>query len=446
MCLRPVLIYNPEFLKNKHTFIQVHYNKRIKYVVQFYKGFNYGFEMPSAKAVGATLENHENYFGVDGAGFVTNMWLPVNCNKCPECIEQKRSALSVRMQLEQLGHDPIRPLFVTLTYDDFNLPPDGVNTTDLKYFLKRLHINLTRAGYSSYFRHVFFSEYGSLHGRAHYHGILYGLDTSRFPRFLDFVSLLEKSWGKGFVFVKHCDSGVYGYISKYIHKDAFYPVPSGKNPNFWVGSRKNGGLGCKALESDVFLSYCQTDHFPTITIRLDGKCKTVTLPRYIRDKIYPKLSQLVRKDIKDRFNLFVHNWAKLQLLRDSPRADLLSDHEKYSSFPPDLLDKYAFFSYEYDNVYCNMTYEEARGILKFMFSSDVANIIDVLDREYKWLMSQDIDTYSILQQVWHTENYSSRFIERVLQWMRDQPDPADREITINHSNHRHYNFAVKDLQ
>ena len=122
--------------------------------------------------------------------------MAVPCGKCEECIESKRSQIRVRMYLEQMSHD-VPPIFVTLTYNNDNLPQDGVSREDLKRFLNRFHLYLGRAGRPTYFRHVFFSEYGSQNGRPHYHGIIFGHGVEdTYKDKMQFFQILEKAWEK----------------------------------------------------------------------------------------------------------------------------------------------------------------------------------------------------------------------------------------------------------
>ena len=65
----------------------------------------------------------------------------------------------------------LRNSFVTLTYDDDHLPPDGGLV--LAHFQKFVR-SYRRAGHK--FRYYHCGEYGDLHGRPHYHSILFGTD------------------------------------------------------------------------------------------------------------------------------------------------------------------------------------------------------------------------------------------------------------------------------
>lgn len=94
---------------------------------------------------------------------------PVKCGQCMECRLAYSREWAIRMSHEMHMHD--RYCFLTLTYDDLNLPRYGqLVKRDLQLFFKRL-----RKSFGP-FRYVACGEYGELHRRPHFHVALYGLD------------------------------------------------------------------------------------------------------------------------------------------------------------------------------------------------------------------------------------------------------------------------------
>lgn len=61
------------------------------------------------------------------------------------------------------------PLFLTLTYNNENLPKHGVFKEEVQLFLKRLRISLDRLHYKHNLRYFACAEYGSKSKRPHYH-------------------------------------------------------------------------------------------------------------------------------------------------------------------------------------------------------------------------------------------------------------------------------------
>ena len=71
--------------------------------------------------------------------------------------------LLVRMSFPKVS------LFLTLTYNNENLPKHGVFKEEIQLFLKRLRISLDRLHYKHNLRYFACAEYGSTSKRPHYH-------------------------------------------------------------------------------------------------------------------------------------------------------------------------------------------------------------------------------------------------------------------------------------
>lgn len=130
--------------------------------------------------------------------------------------------------------------FVTLTYDDFNLPPGGsLRYRDVQLFLKRLR----KAFGGKQIRFFCCGEYGESTRRAHYHLILYGIRFDDAAIFKESMAnqgekwstctsvKLNAIWGKGFATVQDFSVGAAGYVARYCIKkvngdraDAYYQV------------------------------------------------------------------------------------------------------------------------------------------------------------------------------------------------------------------------------
>ena len=95
--------------------------------------------------------------------------------------------------------------FITLTYDNENLPPDGsLQIEDYQKFLKRLRKK-------NKFRYFLVGEYGDLNWRPHYHAILYGLGE------VD-QAVIQESWNMGNTETFPCDDKLIRYICGYCLK------------------------------------------------------------------------------------------------------------------------------------------------------------------------------------------------------------------------------------
>ena len=124
------------------------------------------------------------------------MYMQVPCGKCVLCRSKKATEWSFRATCETVYSTSI-PLFVTLTYNNRNLPEHGVFKEELQLFMKRLRIRLDRLNYKHNIRYFACSEYGSRSKRPHYHMILWN-----FPRegslqnIWNVTKLIEKCWSK----------------------------------------------------------------------------------------------------------------------------------------------------------------------------------------------------------------------------------------------------------
>lgn len=127
---------------------------------------------------------------------------------------------ALRIVHESKLHD--RNCFVTLTYDEFHLPPHGsLQYADVQAF----HHRLRKA--CGPFRFFCVGEYGEQLSRPHYHVCYFGLwpaDARRLRSLADEKypswesSILSKTWGKGFVQFGQLTYESAQYCSGYIFK------------------------------------------------------------------------------------------------------------------------------------------------------------------------------------------------------------------------------------
>ena len=98
----------------------------------------------------------------------------------------------------------------------------------------------------------------------------------------------------GFAYCLPCKQGAISYVMKYMKKQ-FIP-PAGKNPLFFLTSRKNGGLGAEYARR--FLAHYRShpdDTKITATDPFTGYTQTVTMPVYFRRIYFPTLSVVCHK-------------------------------------------------------------------------------------------------------------------------------------------------------
>lgn len=151
----------------------------------------------------------------------------VPCNKCLECLKTRRNQWFLRAWQQFENSDSA--IFITLTYNNDNLPFAGVSVRDIQLFIKRVREE-NRKYTDKKLSYYFVSEYGNKHKRPHYHGIIYNCELD--------IDVIEEKWNKGFIYVGEVNSKSINYVSKYIGKIKF--VPRGQRKNFILFSKSLG--------------------------------------------------------------------------------------------------------------------------------------------------------------------------------------------------------------
>lgn len=139
------------------------------------------------------------------------------CGKCPACRLNRAKLWQGRLLLERLEHRD--GLFVTLTYDDDNVPHVQADNgqswrRDGQLFMKRL-----RRFHPSPVRYFLVGEYGSLFARPHFHVCLFGtfdvsLDRQGFIR----SESIDKAWKYGHVKIGEVTPESAAYVTGYVLK------------------------------------------------------------------------------------------------------------------------------------------------------------------------------------------------------------------------------------
>lgn len=264
------------------------------------------------------------------------------CGQCFTCTVNKRRVWSHRIVLESMAHSS--NAFLTLTYDDDNLPgeyfhhktgevfaPFSVSKYHHQDFMKRL-------GY--YFgncpRFYMCGEYGEKSQRPHYHYALFGFPRCHggakyvgrkfIPCECSTCLKLKKTWGKGNIFLGTLtpDSASYvcGYINKKLTNSSDFRQSgytgltnaqklNGRHPEFGLMSLKPG---LASYVSDNIVSrlthYGLLDYDDVPRVASHG-AKSFPLGRYISDKVHEKLNHSLSKTQKDSRSA----WSLFSMLR-----------------------------------------------------------------------------------------------------------------------------------
>lgn len=166
-----------------------------------------------------------------GGGFTANhsasntIPLTIPCGQCIGCRTDKKLEWAVRLVHESRVHTS--SIFVTLTYDDANVPIGyGLDKRHAQLFLKRLRKRIA----PTKIRFFLVGEYGDQSKRPHYHAIIFGWEPpdarvySQGANPLYLSKLLDQTWGKGNCLFGYADPEACKYVSHYTVKRITGPM------------------------------------------------------------------------------------------------------------------------------------------------------------------------------------------------------------------------------
>lgn len=242
---------------------------------------------------------------------------PLPCGQCIGCRLERSRQWAVRIMKELKLHD--RSSFLTLTYDDANLPlywhdasgrkitPSGLRPTlnldDIQLFLKKLRKNFAPE------RLRFFQcgEYGEKTARPHHHMILFGEDfckdrepiensRSGYPQFQS--PLLTKLWGKGRCTISEVSFESAAYVARYSLKKMTGPGSClsymNRKPEYVTMSR-NPGIAAG------FFDEFKNDVYPYDEV-IPGPGRPPSLPPKYFDKLLEKVDPEMFERVKKKRN------------------------------------------------------------------------------------------------------------------------------------------------
>lgn len=251
--------------------------------------------------------------------------LVFGCAQCMPCRINRQRVWAHRIVLESYKHESNS--FVTLTYDDKNLPLGGTLVPrDYQLFLK----SLREFVYPNPIRFFAVGEYGDASERPHYHlgvfghpGCLnwYQTDYERAVCNCDACFMIRKCWKKGRTDNAFLTKDSAQYLAKYVTKrltNKNDPWTAhwlrGRYPEFSRQSNGGGkamikgGIGVTAID-EIVDALCTEHGIKSIVENRDvpvslmlGK-KQIPLGRYLRSKIREKIASEKGREIIKRENL-----------------------------------------------------------------------------------------------------------------------------------------------
>lgn len=197
------------------------------------------------------------------------------CGQCLSCTIKRRRAWVTRLYLENIFHTDA--CFVTLTYNDDNLPANGsLVKRDFQLFIKRLR----KAAYPVKLRYYACGEYGTKSQRPHYHAIIFGLPYTA-------KALFESCWRFGYVYLGDVTHNSISYVAGYVtKKQSHKDFPDYMQKEFSVMSLKPA-IGSAAIPYIASaLSASGVSDVPPF-LRIGGK--KYVIPKFLRRKLEPLL-------------------------------------------------------------------------------------------------------------------------------------------------------------
>jgi hypothetical protein len=145
--------------------------------------------------------------------------MTIACGQCLGC----RTELSRQWAMRNMHEASLYAdnSFLTLTYDNENLPPNG--SLDKKAFPKFIRSLRQDQPKGKKIRYYACGEYGDNFNRPHYHAILYNYrpnDLIKIPNKKDLFTspYLTKKWNKGFISIGNVTFQSAAYVSSYVTK------------------------------------------------------------------------------------------------------------------------------------------------------------------------------------------------------------------------------------
>ncbi|QXP08103.1 MAG: replication initiator protein [Arizlama microvirus] len=177
--------------------------------------------------------------------------------------------------------------FVTLTYNDENLPENGcLDPREIQLFLKKLRKQSPRI------RFFACGEYGDQTQRPHYHLALFGFPTCLYSltRKREYCcrqcELVKNTWGKGHAYLGTLENNAMAYVASYINKKmtkATDPRLEGRTPEFARMSLRPGiGYNMMHEVANTLLEHNLEKKLLDVPISLQHGKKRYPLGRYLR--------------------------------------------------------------------------------------------------------------------------------------------------------------------
>ncbi|QXP08353.1 MAG: replication initiator protein [Arizlama microvirus] len=231
----------------------------------------------------------------------SDLRVTIPCGRCIGCKLERSRVWAVRCYHESTRHK--ENCFITLTYDEQNLPQDqSLKIADFQRFMKRLR----KLAHPKTIRFFHCGEYGEKGGRPHYHACIFGFDFEDKTLWKErndqkyYVSeKLKELWPQGHSTIGEVTFESAAYVARYITKkqtgkgsEIYYEridPDTGEISEIqreYVTMSRRPGIGKAWFES------FKTDAFPHDFVVVRGK--RMKPPRYYLDQLEKENATKVR--------------------------------------------------------------------------------------------------------------------------------------------------------
>lgn len=212
----------------------------------------------------------------------------VPCGKCFQCVAQRTKGWTFR--LTQQAKDCTSCSFITLTYDEENLPysENGIPTLEKKHlqlFFKRLR----KATKTEGIKYYACGEYGKETHRPHYHAIMFNLPLEYTKQEYDDskTSPIGKTWGKGNVLSAPGNNNTFAYVAGYVNKKIHKPTTIYDDTTGEIFEREQE---FSLMSKKLGINFCTPEMKKYLKNNLEGYVTIngymQSLPRYLKEKIF----------------------------------------------------------------------------------------------------------------------------------------------------------------
>lgn len=273
--------------------------------------------------------------------------IKIPCGKCNECISKRAIDWATRARHEIATND--QNCFLTLTYNEDNLPSILIVKDEFQKFMKRL-----RKHTKSKLRYMVSHEYGTKNFRPHHHAIIFGYNppdqklqtNSKSGEPLFTSSVIEKLWNKGFHSIGTANEKTAYYIASYSLKGKKHIFP---DPNTGEIITVNDSMDCskrpaigynyllenyqQLVQSDSILPRYYIKKLETIDPQLFEYHENERLTKFISRSAHERYAKYIIDNSKNNYKNHFRETSDIQEKEIKALGEqLLIDRDNYVTY------------------------------------------------------------------------------------------------------------------